>query len=89
MESQEIQCVTKRSSHASKIDHQRELKDLISQLEQTGYRVRREQLKQGFGWKTVSGTCRLNADKLILVDRRLPIEEQLVFLRSMLLQLQN
>lgn len=42
--------------------------------------VRREELKQGHGWKVASGTCRLDQQKLIFVDRKLPQDEQITFL---------
>lgn len=85
-ENKENQSVKAVKGQISKADHQRELKHLSERLEKAGYCVRREQLKQGFGWKTVSGMCRLNSDRLILVDRKLPIEEQIVFLRTVLAQ---
>lgn len=83
MESKELQGVNRGPRHSSKTDYQQELKLLISRLESDGYRVRREHLKQGHGWKTISGSCRVHGDRLILVDRKLPIEDQLVFLRSL------
>lgn len=51
-------------------------------LEKAGYQVRREKLKQGHGWKTASGSCRFQEDRLIFVDRKNPLDEQLLFLLS-------
>lgn len=56
------------------------LKELANILNSSGFRVRREKLKQGHGWRAVSGTCRVLADKLIFLDRRLPQDEQIEFL---------
>lgn len=56
------------------------LKELASILNSSGFRVRRERLKQGHGWRAVSGACRVLQDKLIFIDRRLPHDEQIEFL---------
>ena len=55
-------------------------KQLAELLIAQGYSVRREELKQGHGWKVASGSCRLNRQKLIFVDRKLPQDEQITFL---------
>lgn len=57
---------------------------LTDALKEAGYAVRREELKRGPGWKTVSGSCRLEDQKLIFVDKRMPIEEQAAFLLGQL-----
>ena len=67
-----------------KIDWFSQAKQLILDLEQAGFKVRREKLKQGPGWKTISGTCRVNTDKIVFLDSGMPHEEQVVFLRSIL-----
>lgn len=59
------------------------LKDLSSCLERAGYKVRRERLKQGPGWKAVSGTCRLAEGRLVFVDRKNSLDDQLLFLQSL------
>ncbi len=56
------------------------LRELASILGSSGFRVRREKLKQGHGWRAVSGACRVLQDKLIFLDRRLPQDEQIEFL---------
>ena len=69
-----------------KRDPQKELtfSVLCDLLGQAGYGVRREALKQGIGWKTLSGACRARANRLIFVDRRMPQDEQIAFLASKL-----
>lgn len=47
-----------------------------------GYKVRREKLQQGLGWKVVSGSCRVNDENLIFLDRRLEQDDQIVFLMT-------
>lgn len=59
-------------------------KDLVSKLTGMGYTVRREKLKQGFGWKVVSGQCTVNAERLIFVDSRMTQEDQISFLTARL-----
>ena len=56
------------------------LKELASILSSSGYSVRREKLKQGHGWRAVSGSCRVLGDKMVFLDRRLPADEQIDFL---------
>ena len=57
-------------------------KELSLILKQSGIQVRREQLKQGHGWRVVSGTCRLKESSMIFVDRRMSQEDQIAFLIS-------
>ncbi len=56
------------------------IKELSAVLEGSGYRVRREKLKQGFGWRVLSGSCRLREEDLIFLDRRLSPDDQISFL---------
>ena len=56
------------------------LNELACILNSSGFRVRREKLKQGHGWRAVSGSCRVMSDKMIFLDRRLPHDEQIDFL---------
>lgn len=55
---------------------------LSETLREAGYFVRREKLKQGHGWKVVSGSCRLKASDLIFVDQRMSQDDQIEFLVS-------
>ena len=50
--------------------------------------VRREKLKQGTGWRVVSGSCLRNGDEnLIFVDSRLAQDEQISFLATQISEL--
>jgi hypothetical protein len=64
-----------------------QIKLLVAALATKGYTIRREKLKQGHGWKTVSGACRLSGDRILFVDRKMPLDEQLLFLTSIASQL--
>jgi hypothetical protein len=55
-------------------------KAAITDLEQLGYEVRREELKRGHGWKAMSGSCRSAGQRIIFVDNRLTPAEQVAFL---------
>ncbi len=57
-------------------------KELVNQLEQLGYLVRREELKRGHCWRVLSGACRSLSQKFIFVDSRLSPEDQVSFLNS-------
>ena len=57
-------------------------KELASKFLLAGYQVRRERLRSGYGFKVVSGSCRVNSDQVVFVDSRLNQDEQLEFLRS-------
>ena len=59
-------------------------KGLVAELVEHGYTVRREKLKQGFGWKVMSGQCELSSEKLIFVDSRMTQDDQIAFLQSKL-----
>ncbi len=56
------------------------IKELAVLAESYGFSVKRENLKQGIGWKVMSGSCRFNEQKLIYVDRKLPQTDQISFL---------
>ena len=64
------------------------INELANVLTNAGYEVRREKLKQGYGWKVLSGACQLEEKELIFVDRKLPQDEQISFLIGKLLALQ-
>jgi hypothetical protein len=59
-----------------------EIKAIIAELKNKGFVVRREPLKRGLGWKAESGCCRANDERILFVDRRSPLSEQLSFLRA-------
>ena len=62
-------------------------KTLARIIEFKGFKVRREELKAGPGWRASSGACRAREDKLIFVERRLPQDDQLNFLIATILEL--
>lgn len=59
-------------------------KGLALELAEHGYTVRREKLKQGFGWKVMSGQCTLESESLIFVDSRMTQDDQIAFLQAKL-----
>ncbi len=73
----------KKSSRPTWSDSQSaRYKELVGQLEQLGFVVRREELKRGHCWKVLSGACRSLAQRYIFVDSRLSPEEQVAFLST-------
>ena len=76
--------VKKRAARVFDYEKEGVFKQLCSELESAGFEVRREELKSGFGWKVVSGSCRANEQRLIFVDRRLSQQEQINFLKGKL-----
>jgi hypothetical protein len=65
------------------------IQELVKEIADLGYLVRREPLKRGLGWRAQSGSCRLQEEKLILVDKRANMEEQLEFLEQQLRSLKG
>lgn len=61
-----------------------EITALVQQIAAAGFVVRREELKRGSGWKASSGSCRVVSDRVVFVDRRLPLNEQMLFLSEFL-----
>jgi len=76
----------KTLNKASQKEADQTFKKLMSHLSLHGFIVRREELKRGYGWKAMSGSCRKESDNLVFVDRRLPITEQINFLQSKILE---
>ncbi len=76
----------KLKSKAQTRDYKKEclFKELASKLSEHGITVRREKLKQGPGWKAISGSCYLAEQGLIFVDSRLSQDEQINLLSSKL-----
>ena len=73
---------TKKSVRANLWDPQKDnaFKQLAAIMASSGFTVRREDLKQGPGWRAVSGSCRLEQQRLIFIDKKLPQDEQITFL---------
>lgn len=72
----------KKIKPSQPVDKEKEnvIKALTSLFASQGFKVRREELKRGPGWKASSGNCRKIEDKLIFIDRRSPSDEQIAFL---------
>lgn len=65
-------------------EKERVYKGLVEKLRKKGLTVRREKLKQGFGWKVMSGSCTLDAEAIIFVDSRMSQDDQIAFLTGKL-----
>lgn len=65
------------------------VRELSSTLERAGYVVRREKLKQGHGWKVVSGTCQTAEQRLVFVDRKASLDDQILFLKGLVSRLDD
>ena len=63
------------------------IRDLTQQLTAAGYIVRREKLRQGTGWRAVSGSCLVRGSRTIFLDSKLPQDEQLVVLGALVREL--
>ena len=63
-----------------KITLEKTVKLLVEVLKSNGYTLRKEELKRGFGWKVVSGSCRIHEDRVIFMDRKMSAEDQVAFL---------
>ncbi len=55
-------------------------KELSGLLLSAGISVRREDLKQGHGWRVMSGSCRVEGTPYIFVDKKLSQDDQITFL---------
>lgn len=73
---------TKKSAPAKDKEKESIFRALTALMASKGVEVRREKLKQGHGWKVVSGACRHESQRLIFVDRRLSQDDQITFLIS-------
>lgn len=60
------------------------LSDLLSKTQELGFQIRREKLKQGHGWRCMSGACLLNGQKVLFLDSKVSLDEQIFFLSSWL-----
>ncbi len=80
----------KKSSRPSwSKDQEQRYRDLLAQLENHGYVVRREELKRGHCWKVVSGVCRSLSQRFVFVDSRLSPQDQLSFLEGKLVDIED
>lgn len=65
------------------------LQQLIEAAKKLNLEVRAEKLMREAGYRVHSGRCRVNDQELILIDRDLPIGEQIEFLAAELAKLKN
>ncbi|HWP24505.1 MAG TPA: hypothetical protein VNM15_10055 [Candidatus Binatia bacterium] len=65
------------------------LQQLIEAAKKLNLEVRAEKLMREAGYRVHSGRCRVNDQELILIDRDLPIGEQVEFLAAELAKLKN
>lgn len=79
----------KKRKSAAKRDMKKEsiFKHLTKLLGDYGYTVRREALKQGHGWRVLSGSCVAAEQDMIFVDKRLSQDEQISFLVTKIVSL--
>jgi hypothetical protein len=68
-------------------DEDTNLKLLIESLKELGWVVRREKLTRGPSYKVKSGSCKLFGDKVVFIDRQLPVPQQHAFLEEFLAEL--
>ena len=62
--------------------HETRLQELILQAKRLDIEVRSEKLLREAGYRTKSGSCRINGQQLILLDRDTRLTEQIEFLAS-------
>jgi hypothetical protein len=58
------------------------MRELIGTAQQMNIEVRTEKLLREVGYKPRSGRCRVNGQEVILIDRDVPISEQIEYLAS-------
>jgi hypothetical protein len=58
------------------------VKLLINSLKDLGWSVRREKLTRGPSYRVKSGFCKLFGEKVVFVDRQLPVKQQEAFLEE-------
>jgi hypothetical protein len=63
-------------------------RQLVSILCDAGYRVRRERLKQGHGWKVASGSCCAEGENYVFLESRLSQDDQIGFLIARIRELE-
>jgi hypothetical protein len=58
------------------------IKKLINESSDLGVIVRREKLTRGPSFRVKSGNCLITGKRVVFIDRRLPVEQQLSILRD-------
>ena len=59
---------------------------LAKVFEEKGIAVRREKLSRGPSFRVKSGECFLTGKKLLFVDKRLPVDQQISLLQDYLIE---
>ncbi|MCB0332518.1 MAG: hypothetical protein KDD55_03395 [Bdellovibrionales bacterium] len=79
----------KKKRQAPKRDSKKDtvFRTLATFLRDADCEVRRERLKQGAGWRVMSGSCQAFDKKLVFVDSRLDQDEQITFLITRIVEL--
>lgn len=85
----DVEHMSKSGKVETKRDPKKEsiFKELAQKLAESGVIVRRERLKQGPGWKVLSGSCQVTESNYLFVDSRLSQDEQLELLSNRLAHL--
>jgi hypothetical protein len=73
----------------SKTKQESRLQELILSAKQLNVQVRTEKLLREAGYRAKSGSCRVNGQEIILIDRATPIGDQIEFLASELAERQS
>jgi hypothetical protein len=66
----------------SKTKQESRLQDLILSAKELNVQVRTERLLRVAGYRAKSGSCRVNGQEIILIDRATSIGDQIEFLAS-------
>ncbi len=70
----------KSNNTRSEATEEQELRQLVRKLESSGMNVRREKLSSGPSFRVKSGSCQVFGERVLFVDRSLPVSQQLSFL---------
>ncbi len=68
--------VRMKQRNAKEVEEERQLKQLASILEKHGVTVRRENLSRGSSFRVKSGGCYFSGEKILFLDKRLPLSQQ-------------
>ena len=68
--------------------HEARLQDLIVSAKQLNIQVRMEKLLREVGYRAHSGSCRVKGRELIVIDRDIPLVDQIEFLSNELAERQ-
>jgi hypothetical protein len=63
-------------------EEERDLRSFVKSLREKGIEVRRDELIRGKGFRARSGMCLLNGGKLVILDKALPVKDQMLLLKE-------